>query len=279
MQQKPNDFVKAGVIGHPINHSLSPLIHGHWIKHYDLNGSYDAVDIHPDAFQDGIAKLIAAGYSGFNVTLPHKQTIFNLCETLSDTAQQIGAVNTVTIRDGKLHGTNTDGFGFVENIVAHEPDFNFEKSKVLIIGAGGAARAVIHGLQQKGVKDIAITNRTMQKAEDLAAQFNSKIVSHESWAKDAGDVDMIVNTTSLGMKGKPPLDIDWDHISTHPVLYDIVYAPLWTEFLKTGKERGNKTITGIGMLLHQARPAFESWFGIMPVVTNELETLVLENVT
>lgn len=270
-------FIKCGVIGHPVSHSKSPLIHNHWIAKYGLQGEYKAIDIPAENFESDIRKLVEDGYAGFNVTVPHKQAIFALCDELDEKARDIGAVNTVAIRDGKLHGTNTDAYGFIENIRQTIPAIDFAKGLCVVLGAGGAARAVIHGLLEAGAADIVITNRTEDKAKQLCAMDDSKIMSvnwndRSSILKKAA---LVVNTTSLGMTGKDPLDIDLSYLAKDAVVSDIVYAPLMTDLLIAAQDRGNQIVTGIGMLLHQARPAFEQWFGVLPVVDDELQQKVL----
>lgn len=268
--------MKACVIGHPITQSKSPIIHNYWMNMNNIEGTYQAIDITPENLKDGIEKLISENYKGFNITAPHKQNIMQFCNEMDDVARLIGAVNTVRIEGGKLYGTNTDAFGFIQNIKENS-DFDFTDKKILVLGAGGAARAILYGLIQAGVSEIILTNRTMQTATDLAKNFNANITV-APWEKRAellSDIDLLVNTTSLGMQGKPPLDMDLSRLNPTALVNDIVYAPLMTPLLTQAKSRGNKTVTGIGMLLHQARPAFAAWTGITPEVTAELESLVL----
>ena len=264
--------VKTAVIGHPVAHSKSPLIHTYWMAQYGINGTYEAVDILPDHLQTGVRRLVETGYTGFNVTVPHKSTIMALCDTLDDTAQAIGAVNTVTIRDGKFHGANTDAYGFMENVRdAYTPG-----GRAVILGAGGAAKAVLYGLLQGGTPEIVITNRTKAKALDLTA-FDPEKITCTGWDARSNACEhatLIVNTTSLGMTGQPALEIDLSNAAPDALVTDIVYAPLETDLLKQARSKGFKTVTGIGMLLHQARPGFEQWHGILPGITPELERLV-----
>ena len=270
-------FVKAAVIGHPVGHSKSPLIHNEWIRQHHLDGSYNAVDIAPDDFEAGIRKLVQDGYTGWNVTVPHKESMMALCDTVDDTARSIGAVNTVTVREKKLHGTNTDAFGFLENIKQARPGFSFTSGPAIILGAGGAARAVLYGLLQEGVPDIRLTNRTREKAEELKAMAPDHItvIDWDKRNEALESANLLVNTTVLGMEGKPPLEINLDALPEQALVNDIVYVPLYTDLLTRAKQRGNPVVTGIGMLLHQARPAFEHWFDIFPDVTAELEKKVL----
>ena len=270
-------FIKAGVIGYPVKHSKSPLIHNHWIAQYGLSGDYTAIEIAPENLQDGVQKLIDAGFKGFNVTIPHKQEIFKLCAEVDETANAIGAVNTVVIKGGKLHGTNTDAFGFIENVHQSAFGVDFVHRPAVVLGAGGAARAVVYGLMRAGAQQIIILNRTAGKAKDIA-EMNTDIVRVAPWDKRGDmlrDAGLLVNTTSLGMSGKEPLDLDLALLPKDAVVSDIVYAPLMTELLKNAEKNGNQIVTGIGMLLHQARPAFEKWFGVLPDVTEDLEKKVL----
>ena len=265
------NFIKCGVIGHPINHSKSPIIHNHWMEKYGLQGSYTAIDIAPNDLKSGIQKLIDDGYAGFNVTIPHKQSIFELCDNADDQAKAIGAVNTVSIKDGKLFGTNTDAFGFMENIHQGAFGVDFIHHPAVILGAGGAARAVIYGLLEAGAEKIILTNRTEEKARDLAAMDSRiEVTSWEKRTEILQGAGLLVNTTSLGMAGKEPLAIDLKNLPEQAIVCDIVYTPLMTEFLGQAKHHGHQVVTGIGMLLHQARPAFELWFGILPDVDEEL---------
>lgn len=270
--------MKACVIGHPIAHSKSPIIHSYWLEKNNIVGSYEAVEIHPDTLKDGITQLIENDYAGFNVTVPHKENILSLCDEVDEVAKKIGAVNTVVIKDKKLLGTNTDAFGFIQNIKQAQPDFVFKDKTVFILGAGGATRAVIYGLINEGVSKIILTNRTQERAEELRVMAPDKI-EVVPWAdkfKALKNIDLLVNTTSLGMAGKPTLEMDLSGLPKEALVTDIVYAPLMTDLLSNAQARGNKIVTGIGMLLHQARPAFEKWTGFMPDVTKELEEIVLK---
>ena len=269
-------MIKAGVIGHPIAHSKSPLIHGYWLKKFGIDGEYMAYDVPPDNLVAGVNRLVQAGLRGFNVTLPHKQTIMDLCSDISEDAQKIGAVNTVVIDDhGQLHGRNTDAFGFIQNLDETIPDFDWSNRETVVIGAGGAARAVLYALSIKGVQDITLTNRTQESANFLASGYGAKVTAWDQRQKAIQGSDLIINTTSLGMKGQPPLEIDLSGITDQAVVYDIVYAPLYTPLLCAARDQGAQFVTGIGMLLHQARPAFAAWFSQYPEVTPELEKLVL----
>jgi shikimate dehydrogenase len=268
-------MIKTAVIGHPIAHSKSPLIHGYWMKQHGIDGTYEAIDIAPEDLSARLHDLANQGYGGVNVTVPHKEAVYDLCDDLDDAAQKIGAVNTVVFKGGKIHGRNTDAFGFMENLRQSQPEYDFTEKTALVLGAGGAARAVVYGLLQAGVSRIVISNRTESRARVLC-DMNPKCIDVLPWSQhDLAAFDIIVNTTSLGMTGKPGLDIDLGALHADAVVADIVYAPLMTDLLKRAQARGNPVVTGIGMLLHQARPAFEAWHGVMPDVDGDLEGLVL----
>lgn len=270
-----NVMKNAAVIGHPVTHSLSPLIHSYWLRRYGIDGGYRAIDIAPGALavaRDDLCRDLV----GFNVTLPHKEAMVPLCDDLDDAARAIGAVNTVVCDHGRLLGRNTDAFGFRANLDMLAPGWrDSPRGTAAILGAGGAARAVVFALLDAGIDRIVLCNRNRNRADRLAAEpFCHDRVSVLPWDR-RGDLpdgaSLIVNTTSLGMAGQPPLDISLDRAMPEAVACDIVYRPLETPFLQAARDRGMLTVTGIGMLLHQARPAFHAWFGIMPDVD---ETLV-----
>jgi shikimate dehydrogenase len=270
-----SEFIKAGVIGHPIKHSKSPVIHNYWIEKYGFEGSYEAIAIAPENLKDDIKRLVDEGYKGFNATIPHKESVMQLCDDVAHNAQVIGAVNTVTIEDGKLCGQNTDGYGFIHNILGNTDDFEFEGKRAAILGAGGATRAIASALIGEEIQQIILLNRTRERAEKLASDiaFVSDFIVVEDWDNRSNildGVDLLVNATSLGMDGQAPLDIDLSALPDHALVNDIVYSPLETDLLKAASARNLQTVTGIGMLLHQARPAFKSWFGLLPDVTGEL---------
>lgn len=268
--------LRAGVIGHPVAHSKSPLIHRHWIEKHGLNATYEAIDIPPENLEERVKALFAQGFAGFNVTIPHKQAVMALCDALDETARAIGAVNTVYHENGKVRGTNTDAFGFMAHLrQTLGPEFRVEKAAVL--GAGGAARAVVFALLQEGCSDIRISNRSLERAAALAAMNPQKVraVSWDGRGAMLDEVDVFINTTSLGMTGQPPLEITLDSLPHQAAVYDIVYAPLMTPLLTDAQIRGHKIVTGLGMLLHQARGGFEKWFGVCPEVTPDLERILL----
>lgn len=253
---------RAGVIGHPIAHSKSPRIHGYWLKKYGIDGDYQAYDVHPHQLRDEALRLRDAGLAGFNVTLPHKQAIMDVCTTLNDEATRIGAVNTVVFHaGGEIEGRNTDAFGFMTNATETHPDFDWRKNPAVVIGAGGAARAILYALKRAGVPEIRLTNRTIDTAETLAEEFGCRVHEWDERNAAVQGAGAIINTTSLGMNGQPALEIDLQGMDSDALVYDIVYVPLQTQFLKSAEVLGYRCVTGIGMLLHQARPGFQAWFG------------------
>lgn len=284
--------LKLGVIGHPISHSKSPLIHNYWLDQYGISGTYTAIDIVPDDLQARLKQLQDSGYNGLNVTVPHKEQVIELCDDLADNAKIIGAVNTLVLKEnGKISGHNTDAHGFIRNISVNAPNFDFGASNAFIIGAGGAARAAIYGLIVAGCMNITITNRTREKAELLAHEFQAwadntppganhghvqiNVADWDDKSDATRETGLLVNTTSLGMAGQPPLEIDLSRLNKTAYVHDIVYAPLMTPLLTTAHQRGNPVITGIGMLLHQAAKSFEIWSGQIPEVSSALQDMVL----
>lgn len=278
---RSTNFIKAGVVGHPISHSKSPLIHNHWIRKYGFEGSYEAIDIAPDDLTDRLPALFAAGYAGFNVTIPHKEAVLSLCDELTDVALKVGAVNTLYKEGGRIFGTNTDVFGFIENVNTAIRHFGFshtlQNGPAVILGAGGAARAALYGLLEEGVPEVFIANRSFEKAESLASMDPARVKPIE-WDRRSEILEaanFLVNTTSLGMQGQPALGIDLSKAPENLLVADIVYTPLLTDLLKQARDHDLRIVTGIGMLLHQARPAFEKWFGVLPDSDERLEELVL----
>lgn len=270
-------MIKTAVIGHPISHSLSPLIHGYWFKKYNIDAAYQAIDIAPDELPARVLDLRAQSYAGFNVTVPHKQNIMAICDTLDNTAHAIGAVNTVVIEAGCMEGRNTDAFGYIENIKQEAPNFNFKNGPALVLGAGGAARAIVYGLLNEGVREIFITNRTHANAETMARAFgNVRVIDWRDRHKACNDAHLLTNTTVLGMQGQEELEMDISALPSTALVCDIVYKPLMTTLLQHALLRNLQVVTGIGMLLHQARPAFAAWTGIMPEVTPELVNMIKE---
>lgn len=268
----------AGVIGWPITHSRSPRLHGFWLDRHRIDGAYVPLAIAPQNVETALKGLAAAGFRGLNVTLPHKLAAHAACDTVDDNARRIGAVNTIVFGDdGRVHGSNTDAFGFVENI---RQNSGWRSGGIaVVLGAGGASRAVCVALIDAGVSEIRVLNRTRERADALAGDLGRPLVAAD-WSRRAellADATMLVNTTSLGMTGQPPLDIDLDALPGDAVVNDIVYVPLETGLLTAARARGNEVVDGLGMLLHQARPGFEAWFGVKTEVTGELRDFVMGN--
>jgi shikimate dehydrogenase len=260
------------IIGHPVAHSRSPLIHGHWLAEHGLAGSYERVEVAPANVPAFIARLRAGEFAGGNVTVPNKEIVLPLLDQASETARAMGAANTLWMENGQLHGDNSDAYGFLAHLDACVPGWAARTETALILGAGGAARAVTHGLAERGVRRILLVNRSPERAHELAAAF-SDVVEAQPWQDIATLVnksDIIVNTTSLGMRGQPPLEIDLSGLRPGTIVDDIVYVPLETPLLAEARARGGVPVDGLGMLLHQAVPGFERWFGIRPQVTAEL---------
>ena len=271
-------MIKAGVMGWPVAHSLSPALHGFWLKQLGIDGSYENLAVPPDRLASALHGLAAKGFAGCNLTIPHKEAALPLMELLDPAARRIGAVNTVVVKpDGALAGFNTDGAGFIGNLRAEIPDWQAGTGPAAVLGAGGAARAIIDALVQNGVPGIILANRHRERAERLAKVFGNKIKVVDWDARNRGlaEAALLVNATSLGMEGNPPLELDLAALPASAAVCDIVYAPLETGLLKAAKARGLRIADGLGMLLHQARPAFEVWFGVLPEVTPELRRAVL----
>lgn len=272
---------RAGVMGWPVGHSLSPRLHGYWLRRHNISGVYGAIPVEPQHLDSALGVLQAQGYRGVNLTLPHKEKALRLVDVVEPLARRIGAVNTVVVqKDGTLEGRNTDVFGFIENLRASGYSFEGEKKNngAAIIGAGGASRAALVGLLDKGMRDIRLVNRTRERAEALAEEIDPDTISVFDWGdqtafKGAG---LLVNATSLGMAGQPSLDISLDGLLQSAFVMDMVYTPLTTGLLAEAVRRGHKAVDGLGMLLHQARPAFAAFFGVDPVVTPEVRDYVLE---
>jgi shikimate dehydrogenase len=267
---------RAFVCGHPIGHSRSPLIHRFWLDEFGIAGSYDPVDVAPGEFADFLSRLAKDGWAGGNVTIPHKEQAFRLATKRDHAAERIGAVNTLWLEGERVVGGNTDAYGFAANLDTQSSAWRNSDTAV-VLGAGGAARAVIHALQEAGLGSILVVNRTTGRAEELAAQFGPGASGH-SWDRvpelmpSAG---LLVNTTSLGMAGQPPLELDLAGLPDGAIVTDIVYSPLETRLLRQARERGLQAVDGLGMLLHQAVPGFERWFGRKPVVTEALRAYIV----
>jgi shikimate dehydrogenase len=270
------DIARACIIGHPVKHSRSPMIHGYWLRTLGIPGAYDRQDVRPEDLPAFLAAMPADGYRGGNVTVPHKEAAYRLVGVATDRAHVLEAVNTLWFEDGRLHGDNTDVLGFVASLDEGAPDWAQATRTALVLGAGGAARAVIAGLLDRGVARVLIANRSMERAASLAARFGPRVtaIAWDGIAAALPGIDLLVQTTSLGMQGQPPLVLSLDGLPATAVVTDIVYVPLETDLLKAAKARGNRTVDGLGMLLHQAAAAFSRWFGAHPSVTPELRALV-----
>jgi len=262
-------------MGHPVAHSRSPMIHGYWLRTLGVRGAYEPVDLAPEAFPAFFRDLASAGYVGGNVTVPHKEAAFRLVDRRDPTAEAVGAVNTVWLEDGRLVGANSDVHGFLANLDEAAPGSAVAGGCAVLLGAGGAARAVACGLLGRGLT-VKVVNRTPARARALAADFGGRVAGagFDALARLLPEADLLVNCTSLGMAGKPPLAIDLTPLAPRAVVCDIVYVPLETPLLAAAQARGHRTVDGLGMLLHQAGLGFERWFGVAPRVTSELRALV-----
>ena len=268
-----NAFGIAGLLGWPVAHSRSPVIHNHWLREHAIPGRYVLFPVPPEKLSMAVQGLAALGLRGCNVTTPHKQAIMPLIDRVDELARRIGAVNTVVVEsDGRLAGFNNDGNGFVQSLRDASPAWRPDAGPVTVLGAGGAARAVVATLAVQGAREIRIVNRTFERAAAIAHEFGSPVtaVRWEDRADALHDVALLANATSLGMAGKPALDISLDRLPAHALVGDLIYIPPQTPLLAAARARGNVTVNGLGLLLNQARPAFAAWFGVMPAITPEL---------
>ena len=271
--------IEAFVCGHPIAHSRSPMIHGHWLREYRIAGSYRAIDVTPRDFPDFLRGLPRSGLAGGNVTIPHKEAAYAGVVERDEAAEIIGAVNTLWLHEGELRGGNTDVHGFAANLDQFAPEWR-KSEHAVVLGAGGAARAVVYALKEAGIGEIRIVNRTRERAIELRDRFGPAITAAglEALPEALVDADLLVNTTSLGMHGNAELPADPGMLPDHAIVTDIVYVPLKTPLLEAAERRALKTVDGLGMLLHQAAPAFARWFGRMPEVTDALRQLVVADI-
>ena len=279
----------AGVFGYPVDHSRSPRLHGFWLAQHGIDGAYIPFATHPRDLPRAIRALPSLGFRGGNVTLPHKEPALGLVDEVTRVAQRIGAVNTLIVRDdGSILGDNTDGFGFLAHLQASQPGWQPQTGPTVLLGAGGAARAIVVALLEAGVPEILLANRTQRRAEELAEALDAALGSELSgrlkvvtWHHREAALEgagLLVNSTQLGMAGQPPLDMNLDALPKGATVYDIVYVPLETPLLAAARARGNAVVDGLGMLLHQARPGFAAWFGIEPQVTSALRDFVLKDI-
>lgn len=268
---------RAFVCGHPVGHSRSPLIHGYWLRELQIGGSYEAIDVAPAKFAAFLTNLGSSGFSGGNITLPFKEAACELIEHPDEAARAIGAVNTVWIEKTGLHGTNTDWQGFAASMDEMAPGWDNATSAV-ILGAGGAARGIVYALIRRGLTKIHIINRTISRAAELAAAFpGTKADGWSGLSEKLPHAELLINTTSLGMKGNQQSTLDLAPLPPSAIVADIVYVPLETPLLSAARERGLKTVDGLGMLLHQAVPGFEKWFGVRPRVTEKLRNIIVSD--
>ena len=269
----PEKFLMAGVMGWPIMHSRSPLLHNYWLEKHGLVGRYVPLAIKVERLEKALRALPALGFSGCNLTIPHKIEALTIVDGVHEAARRIGAVNCIIVRpDDSLYGVNNDGWGYIENVVERVPGWRADAGPVVVLGAGGGARAVVVSLLDRGAKEVRLVNRTPARAATMKQQIGGAI-EVVGWAdrhKALQGAAMLVNTTSQGMVGQPALDVALDQLPKTALVSDIVYTPLETPLLAAARGRGNPTVDGLGMLLHQARPAFKAWFGVLPDVTAEL---------
>ncbi len=266
-------YTLAGVMGWPVAHSRSPTLHNHWIAQHGLRGAYVLLPVQPTQLEQALRALPVLGFAGCNLTIPHKIAALACMDHIDPVALRVGAVNTVVVQtDGSLVGLNTDAFGYIQSLLDAQADWRADAGPILVVGAGGAARAVIVGLLGRGAREIRLTNRSDAKAHDMAQEFGS-VVSAVAW-KDRHDaltgIALLVNTSNQGMSGQAALDLSLDQLPVSALVSDIVYVPLETPLLAQARARGNATVNGLGMLLNQARPAFEAWFGVLPEITPAL---------
>jgi shikimate dehydrogenase len=277
----PSRFLLAGVMGWPVMHSRSPILHNYWFRQHGLAGTYVPLAIEPQSLAAALRALHPLGFAGCNLTIPHKQKAMAIVDEVDTVAKRIGAISCVVVRpDGSLAGSNNDCYGFIHNLKQERPGWRADAGPVVVLGAGGGSRAVCYGLAQEGAKEIRLVNRTLARAQGIASEFGGPIraVPWEQRHEVLDGAAMVVNTTSNGMVGQPALDIDLERLPKSALAADIIYIPLETPFLAAARKRGNPTVNGLGMLLHQGRPAWKAWFGIEPAVTAELRAMVEETI-
>jgi len=273
-----NQFKLAGVMGMPVFQSRSPILHNYWIKKYNVKGAYGHFPVQIENVEAAVRGLSALGIAGCNITQPHKLMAMKLMDQLSPMAQRIGAINCIVVQpDGSLHGFNNDGFGYIQSLKDAKPTWRADAGPIVVLGAGGAARAVVISLLDEGATEIRLINRTRAKAEELAS-VDPSVVKVFDWDERHAALEgaaMLVNTTNQGMYGQPPLEIKLDALPATAMVSDLIYIPLETPLLAAARERGHLTTNGLGMLLNQAIPAFEAWFGVKPEITDELRKAIL----
>jgi shikimate dehydrogenase len=275
--EHPDRFLLAGVMGWPVMHSRSPMLHNTWFRQRDLAGTYVPLAIRPEGLAAALRALRPLGFAGVNLTIPHKQQAMTIVDEVDAVARSIGAISCVVVMpDGSLAGSNNDCYGFIHNIKQEQPGWRADSGPIVVIGAGGGARAVCYGLAQEGAREIRLVNRTFARARGIAEEFGGPLraLPWEQRHEVLDGAAMLVNATSCGMVGQPALDIKLDKLPASALAADIIYIPLETPFLAAARQRGNRTVNGLGMLLHQGRPAWKAWFGIEPEVTPELRAMV-----
>jgi shikimate dehydrogenase len=268
----------VAVLGYPIHHSKSPKMHRYWLGQAGVSGYYVPLEIHPDNFEDALKNMPKLGFRGANVTIPHKERALEIADFVSERAQRIGAANTLYFDvDGKIHADNTDGYGFITNLKKGAPEWSAKAGPALVLGAGGAARAILDALITEETPKIYLTNRTKGRAQDLAYEFDKgiEVLDWDNKNSVLSDVKTLINTTSLGMNGEGDLRLDFSQLSNVMTVTDIVYTPLETDLLKHAKRRGCTCVDGLGMLIYQGVPGFSNWFGVNPQITDELRELLL----
>jgi shikimate dehydrogenase len=272
--------LRSCVIGWPIGHSRSPLIHNYWLKQYGIAGEYIKQPVSPEELEAFLSNFAARGFLGCNVTVPHKERAAKFVTLADPLSRKLSAVNTVYLQNGMPMGTNTDGFGFTKNLAGAVPDFECRGSSALLLGAGGAARAIAGALLDAGLAKLVICNRSLERARAIVSVFGESVIASpwDGASSTMRETDLLINATSLGMEGRPPLDLSLEALPRSAVVCDIVYVPLETPLLRQARGRGNRTVDGLGMLLHQACPAFEKWYGIRPEVTTALRRIVESDV-
>jgi shikimate dehydrogenase len=274
---EPDRFLMAGVMGFPVMHSRSPKLHNYWLEKHGIVGRYMPLAIKPEAIEKALRALPALGFSGCSLTMPHKETALPYMDYLAPLVQKIGSMNCVVVTaDGRLEGHNFEAFGHAESLAQEVPGWRADAGPVVVLGAGGGARAVVAGLAERGAREIRVINRSPERAQKLAADLGAPVVTlpWESRHDAIADAALVVNSTSQGMPGQPPLDLNLDKLPASAVVSDIIYIPKETPLLLAARQRGNKTVNGLGMLLNQGRPAFKAWFGVMPEVTPELRAVI-----
>jgi shikimate dehydrogenase len=273
-----SSFGLAGVMGWPVSHSRSPLMHNHWLRHYGISGVYVPLPVLPERLPEALRGLAALGFAGCNLTIPHKVAAMAYMDDIDPLAQRMGAINTVVVgSDGRLSGFNNDGYGFLQSLLDAQPGFRADAGPIAVLGAGGAARAVVLSLAEQGARDIRLLNRTKETAQRLADELGGpiRVLPWEARESALEGAALLVNTTSLGMQGQPELTLRLDALPKTALVCDVIYVPLETALLRQARLRGHVTVNGLGMLMNQARPAFKSWFGVLPEITPELKQAML----